>query len=74
MRAITFPRTTATESGWRQFVHLLATDGIKVRAGIAVPDTAVTVDQKNQLDHLAETTVGCDFWRWAFANTERRHD
>lgn len=63
VRAITFPNTTATESGWRRLVHRLAQEGVKVRAGIAVPDTTVTIDQKNQLDHLAETTVGCDFWR-----------
>ena len=42
---------------------LLASAGAKIGAGIAVPDTSVSADQKNDLDNLAETTVGCDFWR-----------
>ncbi|KAK8396854.1 hypothetical protein O3P69_005075 [Scylla paramamosain] len=62
-RAITFPRTTTTGLGWRRLVKLLASAGAKIGAGIAVPDTSVNVDQKNELDNLAETTVGCDFWR-----------
>ncbi|XP_050705370.1 uncharacterized protein LOC126990752 [Eriocheir sinensis] len=63
-RGIRFPGATLRADGWEAVLRGMKDRGVRVGVGVYVPDCTITNDEKGLLNTLAESLLGCGFYRW----------